>query len=115
MTNDFASYPHGPQQCGPFCFSPAILPRCSRQMLFERPLKMRLISKPRLERHIRNQLPAPQTLAGKLNPLVDQKRVWRHAEVLFEGADRKKQKKGDAFIYHAVVSVNVASLGFKGV
>lgn len=40
-------------------FSSPILPRRSRQMLLERSLKMRLVSKPRFQRHIRNQLPAP--------------------------------------------------------
>lgn len=91
MTNAFARYPHGPQQCGPFLFSPPILPRRSRQMLFERPLKMRLISKPRLQRHIRNQPPATQTLAGKLNALVDQKRMGRYAVMLFERADEVRR------------------------
>ncbi len=57
-------------------------------MLFERPLKMRLIGKPGFQGHICDQLPAAQTLAGELDALVDHKRVGRHAVMLFEGADQ---------------------------
>ena len=58
------------------------------QVLFERALKMRLISKPSLQRHIGNQLPATQTLAGKLDALIDQKRMRCHAVMLLERADQ---------------------------
>jgi hypothetical protein len=65
-------------------------------MLFERPLKMRLIGKPGLQRDVSDQPAAAQLLLGKLDPAVDQKRVGRHAEMLLERADqvRRRQLRG---------------------
>ena len=46
-------------------------------MLFEHPLKMRLIGKPCFQRDIGDQLAAAQLIAGELDAPVDQKRVGR--------------------------------------
>lgn len=71
--------------------SAAILAGRCRQMLLEGSLKMRLIGKPGFQRDIRDQLAAAQALAGKLDALVDQKRVGRHAVMLFESADQVRR------------------------
>ena len=65
--------------------SAPILPRRRRQMLFERPLKMRLIGETRLQCHVRNQLAAAQLILGELDAPVHQERVGCHAVMLFEG------------------------------
>lgn len=57
-------------------------------MLLERPLEMRLVGKPRFQRHVGDQLAIAQLILGKLDTPVDQEGVGRHAVMLLERADQ---------------------------
>lgn len=72
-------------------------------MLFERPLKMRLIGEAGLQCDVGDQLAAAQAFAGELDALVDQEGVGCHAVMLLEGTDqvRRRQLRGGADVLEA--------------
>ena len=68
--------------------SPPILPRRRRQMLFKRPLKVRLVGKSRFQCDVGDQLAVAQLVPGKLDASVDQEGVGCHAVILFAREDQ---------------------------
>ena len=67
-------------------------------MQLEGTLEMRLVGKPGGQGHIGDQLAIAQLAAGKLDALVDQKRMGRQPTILLERADqiRRRQLRGEA-------------------
>lgn len=64
------------------------MPRGCRQMLLEHPLQMRLVGKPRLQRHLGDRPAQAQLRACMLDPLIEQVGMRGQSETPAEGTDQ---------------------------
>lgn len=84
-------------------------------MLFERALEVRLVGKPRRQRHIGDQRTLAQLRASELDALVDQEGMGCQPVILLEGADqvRRRQfgRQADVFQFQPFGAVRADVLG----